>query len=245
MSTPKKVLITGAKGNLGDKIRQHLDTAQENYELVLIDRHEQGDSAIIQADLSIYDEAWAQHFAGIDAVVHLAAEPNPSASWNSLVKLNLDLLMNVYEAAVAKGSKRLIFASSNHTMGGYREENVVLTPNTPPKPGNPYGTTKLMGERIGKSYSERHGLSVICLRIGWTPRGENRPDEAMDNNWWWQMWLSNRDYCQVVEKAILVENVPFAVLNAMSNNTGMKWDLSDTRRILGYEPQDNAYAQKK
>lgn len=50
------------------------------------------------------------------------------------------------------------------------------------------------------------------------------------------------DYCQQVEKAILIENVPFAVVNAMSNNTGMKWDLSETRRILGYEAQDNAYA---
>ena len=56
------------------------------------------------------------------------------------------------------------------------------------------------------------------------------------------MWLSNQDYCQVVEKAILAENVSFAVLNAMSDNSGMKWDLSETRRVLGYQPVDNAYA---
>lgn len=240
MSTPKKVLITGAKGNLGDKIRNHLE-AQGNYDLVLMSRNPRGDSAVIQADLSVYDESWAKHFAGVDAIVQMAADPSPGASWESLVKLNMDLLLNSYEAAVAKGAKRLIFASSNHTMGGYRDEDVTLTPELAPKPGNPYGATKLMGERMGKSYAERHGLSVICLRIGWTQRGENRPGDHM-GDWGRKMWLSNRDYCQVVEKAILVENVQFAVLNAMSNNTGMKWDLSETRRVLGYEPQDNAYA---
>jgi len=59
MSTHKKVLITGAKGNLGDKIHTHLQ-AQRNYDRVLIDRNSQGDSTIIEADLSVYDEAWTQ-----------------------------------------------------------------------------------------------------------------------------------------------------------------------------------------
>jgi hypothetical protein len=126
-------------------------------------------------------------------------------------------------------------------MGGYQDEDVVITPDLPPKPDSPYGATKLMGERMGKSFSERHGLSVICLRIGWVQRGENRPGDHM-GDWGRKMWLSDRDYCQLAEKAILVGNVPFAVLNAMSNNKGMKWDLSETRRILGYEPQDDAYA---
>lgn len=237
----KKVLITGATGNLGDKIRRHLES-QGNYDLVLMDYDPRGDSAVIQADLSVYDESWAGHFAGLNAIVHFAADPSPDAPWASLVKLNIDLLLNVFEAAVAKASKRLIFASSNHTMGGYKDRDVALTPDLPPKPGNPYGGTKLIGERIGKSFAERHGLSVICLRIGWTQRGENRPGDHMGEAWWRQMWLSNRDLCQLVEKAILLENVSFAVLNAMSDNTGMKWDLSETRRVLGYELQDNAYA---
>ena len=240
MSTRKKVLITGTKGNLGDKIRRHLE-AKGNYDLVLLSRNPRGDSAIIQADLSVYQESWAEHFSGVDAVVHMAADPSPRASWESLAKLNMDLLLNVFEAGVAKGAKRIIFASSNHTMGGYRDEDVVLTPDLAPKPGNPYGATKLMGERIGKSFADRHELSVICLRIGWTQRGENLPGDHM-GEWGRKMWLSDRDYCQVVEKSILVENVQFAVLNAMSNNKGMKWELSETQNVLDYAPQDDAYA---
>ena len=106
----------------------------------------------------------------------------------------------------------------------------------------PYGATKLMGERIGKIYSERHCLSVICFRVGWVPRGENSPSPHM-KDWFQRIWLSNRDFCQAVEQAILVQNVRFALLNLMSNNVGLQWDLAATRRVLGYEPQDSHVPQ--
>lgn len=241
MSERKKVLITGAKGNLGGKLRSHLNS-KGYFDLVLIDRKDRGDAEVVEADLTVYDEAWAERFNGVDAIVHLAANPWPDKSWAELVEPNIDMVLNVCEAAVAKGAKRLIFASSNHTMGGYINENLTLTPDTPPKPGNPYGATKLMGERIGKSFSDRHGLSVICFKIGWCQPGDNRPGDHMGGDWWRGMWLSNRDYCQLMEKAIMAGDVSFAVVNAMSNNKGMKWDLDETRLLLGYEPQDDSFA---
>ena len=241
MSERKKVLITGAKGNIGEKLRSHLNS-KGNFDLVLIDQDNRGDAEVFEADLTVYDEAWAEHFKGVDSVVHLAANPWPDKSWAEIVKPNMDMVLNVCEAAVAKRAKRFIFASSNHTMGGYMDENVNLTPDMPPKPGNPYGATKLMGERIGKSFSERHGLSAICFKIGYCKPGENHPGDDMGGDWLRGMWLSNRDLCQLMEKAIIAIDVSFAVVNAMSNNKGMKWDLSETRRILVYEPQDDAYA---
>jgi hypothetical protein len=54
------------------------------------------------------------------------------------------------------------------------------------------------------------------------------------------MWLSNRDYCHLMERCLLADLPgPFAVVNGMSANTGMRWDLDATRRLLGYEPQDD------
>jgi hypothetical protein len=53
-----------------------------------------------------------------------------------------------------------------------------------------------------------------------------------------QLWLSDRDLCQGFERAVLVEGVAFAVLNLMSDNPGMMWDLEATRRTIGYAPQD-------
>jgi uronate dehydrogenase len=56
--------------------------------------------------------------------------------------------------------------------------------------------------------------------------------------WGQQMWLSNRDFVAGIQAALLVPDVPFAILNLVSNNPGMRWDLTETRRILGYSPQD-------
>ena len=38
-------------------------------------------------------------------------------------------------------------------------------------------------------------------------------------------------------------SIRFAVVNGMSANTGMRWDLSETKRLLGYEPLDNVAVQ--
>ena len=67
MSDRKKVLITGTMGNLGTKIRYHLEE-QGNYNLVLMSRNPRGDAAIMQEDLSVYNDEWARHFAGVDAI---------------------------------------------------------------------------------------------------------------------------------------------------------------------------------
>ena len=232
----KRIVITGAAGNLGRKIARHLES-RDDYALTLLDIDPGGDPEIVSADLSRSNDSWEKYFEGVDTVVHMAAEPRQDAPWESLEKLNIDLALNVYLAAGAKGARRLIFASSNAAMGGYRDQKGPITHDLPTQPVNDYGVTKVVGERIGKLFSERHGLSVICLRIGTVRTGENRPNLA-SRHWWQRMWLSNRDLCQGVEKAIDAENVPFAVLNLMSNNAGMRWDLSETRRVLGYEPRD-------
>jgi hypothetical protein len=56
--------------------------------------------------------------------------------------------------------------------------------------------------------------------------------------WGQQMWLSNRDFVQGVRAAILAPDVSFAILNLVSNNPGMRWDMTEAQRILGFSPQD-------
>mmetsp|Transcript_22279 Transcript_22279/g.31144 ORF Transcript_22279/g.31144 Transcript_22279/m.31144 type:complete len:123 (+) Transcript_22279:934-1302(+) len=68
----------------------------------------------------------------------------------------------------------------------------------------------------------------------------NDPEKL--NNWYQLMWLSNRDFLQIAEKAVVVElprGVTSCVLNAMSRNSGSRWDTSKTQEIIGYEPQDD------
>jgi hypothetical protein len=109
---------------------------------------------------------------------------------------------------------------------------------------NPYGASKLFGERAGRSLAERAGISVLALRIGYCQHSEgNRPGPHMlDGVWGQQMWLSDRDLCQGFERAVLAADIRFTVLNLMSNNPGMRWDIDETRRVLGYTPQDGHLA---
>ena len=235
------ILITGAAGNIGRKLRAHFEGL--GWTTRLLDVAARGDPAIHEADLGVWDEVWVKEFAGVDAVCHLAGDPGPGAGWDTIGPLNIDLCMNVYEAAARQGAKRLIFASSNWTMVGHRFEDGPLRPGDVPHPINPYGVSKLIGERLGRSYAERWGLSVICFRIGYNQHDPgNEPGPHMGWGEWGQaMWLSDRDMAQAFECAVEApESVRFAVLNLMSDNPGMRWDLGPTRETIGYAPQDGA-----
>ncbi len=241
--THKTILITGATGNLGTKLGNHLETAG-GYEVRRLCLNPNNMPGVTKADLSVYDEAWAREFEGVDAVVHLAAHPSPRIDWATAQKLNLDLTFNVYDAAAKYGAGRVVFASSNWVMAGYRFSGKRLTTDLEPWPLNPYGISKLIGERAGKSLAEQRGVSFVAMRIGYIQKGENLPGPKMNQAVWGQhMWLSNRDFCQGFERAAIADGVNFAVLNHMSDNPGMPWDIDETRRVIGYDPKDGHTAE--
>jgi hypothetical protein len=239
----RRVLITGAAGNLGSKLRRHLES-KSGYELVLLDKRRADDAAIIVADLSSDPPSWTDRFSGVDTVVHLAAEASPRAAWSSLVRNNVDTAINVFEAAVARRVRRVLFASSVHAMLGYESEPVKrISTELETYPTDFYGTTKVFGERLGRNCADRHGLSVICLRLGWAPavnevrRLRGHPAAGR--------WLSDRDFCGYVEHAIIAHaDVRFAIVNATSAVEGSKWDLTEGVRVLGYQVQDK-FAQPR
>ena len=196
----RTVLITGASGNIGTKLRAHF--AALGWTLRLLDADARGDPSVQPADLTQWDDAWVARFAGVDTVIHLAGDPSPRASWASVQRLNIDLTANVYEAAAAQRVRRVVFASSNWVMAGHRSADGPLTTDMEPYPINAYGVSKLVGERMGRSIHARRGLSVICFRIGYVQRGDNQPGPQMGWGPWGQaMWLSNRDLCQAMERA--------------------------------------------
>src|SRR5262249_22279080 len=129
-----------------------------------------------------------------------------------------------------------------------------LTTDLPPLPGaryvvrgeardsGPYGSAKLFGERLGACLAELYPVEVIAVRIGWVQPGENRAsDIAPDRDDWFRlMWLSNRDYLQLMTRCLEADlHRRFVIVNGMSANTGMRWDVEETRRLLGYEPADD------
>lgn len=233
---PRTVLITGAAGNIGRKLRA---AWADRYDLILLDRESGGDPDISPADLSTWDEEWAVLFEEADVVIHLAANPSEFTPWPDLVGPNLDGLCNTFHAAALGGVQRLIYASSNHAMGGYRAEEkqgIALAEDIAPLPGNPYGAAKLFGERLGITLSSCYGMEFIGLRIGWVQAGENLY-ESLPDDWSRGLWLSNPDMVQLFTRAVEAElPEPAVIINGMSANRDSRWPLDRAKGILGYEP---------
>ncbi|RYE09616.1 MAG: NAD(P)-dependent oxidoreductase [Hyphomicrobiales bacterium] len=231
------ILVTGAAGNVGAKVSAHLRSL--GYELRLLDRA--GGDGIIAADFGDYDDAWVKHFAGVDTVLHFAGNPNGHAPWASALRDNVGGTQHVLRAARDAKIRRVIFASTNQVMLGYRFGTGLVTTDMPPAPLSPYGISKLMGEELGRGFAEATGADFLALRIGYFQRGENLPGAHMLIGEWGQsMWLSNRDMNQAAERAIEAPPFGFAAINLVSANQGMRWDLEHAREIIGYVPLDHA-----
>lgn len=234
MSTAKKrVLITGAAGRIGSSLAEQL---RDRYDLRLHYHRtvpENPPSADwVRADITNYDDI-APALAGMDAVVHMAADPSTSATWDSVRDGNIIGGYNVFEAARRAGVRKVVFASTNHVMGMYdRDRQWPVYADQPVRPDSLYGVSKAFGEALGRYYSDQYGLSVICLRIGWFL------PEPHDSIARW-MWLSPRDGAQVTWRAV-ESDLPFGIFYAISANSGRHWDITDTMERLGYRPEDDA-----
>lgn len=237
---PRVVLITGASGNIGRKLRE---AWSNRYDLILIDRRpDPANPDVLVADLNVWDESWTALFDEADVVVHLAANADEHASWEDLVEPNLDALTNVLLAAAQAGIDRFVFAGSNHAMGGHRAPGCAgpITPTSAPRPGNAYGATKLVGERLGRGFAAAYGMTFIGLRIGWVQPGANRPETLDPATGDVSIWLSNRDLVSLFTAAIEAELAEgsWVVVNGLSRNEGTRWTLDEAARTLGYIPED-------
>lgn len=242
----KHIGITGANGKVG---RVLLDGLKNDYEVRAITRREVDFPSTI-ASLDDIDSI-AKAFDGLEAIIHLGADPSPKAPWESIRDNNIDATYNVFEACVNAGVKRMIFASTNHTMHGH---TIKTTPETldpskevrlklfdPPNPDSLYAVSKLFGEQIGKLYSERHGIEFVGMRIGWMV-AENDPESKIgtpSEDYMRAMWLSHRDCVEAHRRAIEVET-QYLLAYVVSNNDRRVFDLEETRETLGYEPVDNS-----
>ena len=239
MSKQPHILVTGSTGNLGEKAVEVLNS--KGCLVTRIGRNSNRQSDVITADLVQYDKNWASHFADVDTVFHLAADPKPIATWDSVQELNFDLSLNVLRAAQEYRVKKFVFASSNWILGGHRFTNEQLNSSTSPFPINPYGASKLFFERVGIEQTQHSGMSFLSLRIGYCQPGNNKPGPHMAfGRWGQEMWLSNEDWKHAVECACLSEFEGAVVLNIVSDNAGMRWDLSEAKSAIGYVPMSQS-----
>lgn len=235
----RRVLVTGSNGDIGSSFAK---LAAKRYDLRLMVRPGDEKTAVIQAfgtivecDLSDLDGLKAA-CAGIDTVLHLAGDPDPSAVWSDLLENNIVGTYNLFVAAKSARCRRVVFASSIHAVSGYRADVQVKT-TEPVNPGDLYGVTKCFGEALGRYMAEQEELSVICIRIGaYTSFAEARTPALIPML---DAYVSPRDLYQLIERSIEAEDLRFAVVHGISDNCFKRLDISDARTLLGYAPRDD------
>jgi len=167
---------------------------------------------------------------GVDAVIHLGGV-STEQPWEAILPANIVGTYNLYEAARRHGVRRVVFASSNHVTGFYRQDEVIPA-GAPPRPDGLYGLSKAFGENLAQLYHDRHGIETVSLRIGSSfPAPINRRMLAT--------FLSYDDLERLVLAALTAPVVRHTVICGVSANARLWWDNTPARH-LGYVPQDSS-----
>jgi uronate dehydrogenase len=229
----RRVLLTGAAGKIGSCVRSGLRDELDDLRLTDVRDPEPPPvppETFVAADLADR-EAVLRAVEGVEAVVHLGAVPG-EAAFEELLGPNVVGSFNVFDAARRTGVRRVVYASSNHVTGFYPVEE-RLTGAEPPRPDGLYGATKAFGEALGRMYSDRFGLEVVCIRIGAFDERPSQPHEL-------HMWLSPGDAVRLFRACLTAPDVGFLTVYGASANSRSWWDLGEAGRRLGYEPHDDA-----
>jgi uronate dehydrogenase len=227
----RRLLLTGAAGNLGRQLRGPLAAWADVVRVT--DIAPLGEVAAHE-EASIVDLAdrGAVHalLEGVDAVVHLGGI-SVEAPFDDLLQSNILGLYNLYSAAQKHGVKRIVYASSNHAVG-FHPVTEVLDIDAPLRPDCLYGVTKCFGEALSRYYFDRFGLETVCLRIGSSFEAPKNPRMLVT-------FLSYRDFIELVRCSLFTNRVGHAIVYGVSDNR-VKWVDNTKAAFLGFRPQDSS-----
>ena len=258
-----RVLVTGATGQIGYMTFKRLLDQPDKYEVFGLDRNLEPSERVpgdwrldipedrfTVGDLSDFETVLAA-VESMDVVAHLGADPE-GREWDSVLQNNIIATYNVFEASRQAGVQRIVAASSIMVSEGHRDQEpykamterrlddvpdeiTFVSPAIPAEPRGIYGASKVWTESLARVYSNTHGLSCICVRIGQVERDRPRPPQGAD------IFVSQRDIVQVIEKSINAsDDVRFGVIYGMSNNDHRWVDISGAKDLVGFEPEDRA-----
>ncbi len=239
----KKVLMLGAAGNVGIGFRkEYFNNYEKYYELILgVHNKKFKDNDFKVRYFSLEDiGSLKKAMKGIDVVINLAANPDPHANFNDLVNPNLIGTYNVFEAAVKSKCGRVIFASSVHAVKGYGLDYEVK-PTDAPKPTNLYGASKVFGEALCYTFSLTSNLSCLAIRIG-AYIADEKIRNICHSRRDYEHVITQRDMGQLIHKCIIApKKVKYGILSGISKNKKRDMDLKSAKKLVGYEPVDDAY----
>ena len=227
----RKLLLTGAAGGLGVALRERL---KANCDVLrLSDKVAFGPvgerEEVMLADLADAGAVDAL-VQGMDAIVHMGGV-STEAPFEPILQANIIGVYNLYEAARKHGVRRIVFASSNHVTGYYRQSETINASH-PPRPDGLYGVSKAFGEDLSRFYFDRYGIETACVRIGSSfPEPADRRMLAT--------WLSYDDLHRLITACLSTPVLGHSIIFGMSDNAVTWWDNSQARHV-GFVPQDSS-----
>ena len=239
MSTPEapspqlgRLLLTGAAGGLGRVLRERLAPLANVIRLSDIadiapatGAHEE----VVPCDLS--DKAAVDALvAGCDAIAHFGGV-SVERPFEEVLEANIKGVFNLYEAARRHGVKRVVFASSNHVIGFYKQDEHIDA-HAARRPDGYYGLSKSFGEDMAQFYFDRWGIETVSIRIG-----SSFPEPL--NRRMMSTWLSYRDLTTLIQKSLFTPDVKHTVVYGMSANRDLWWDNAAAAH-LGFAAQDSS-----
>jgi nucleoside-diphosphate-sugar epimerase len=208
-----KICVTGSSGRAGRAVVA--DLAEHGHEVIGVDlvslSGQNGPQDFLRADLTNFGQA-VEVLQGVDAVVHLANIPAPglrppSVTFND----NMTMNFNVFQAAAQAGLRRVVWASSETTLGlpfstppryaPVNEDHYPVTTST-------YALSKVASETIATEIAKWSGIPFIALRFS---NILGPADYAQFPSFWddpairkWNLWgyIDERDVAQACRLAL-------------------------------------------
>ncbi len=226
----KKILMTGAAGGVGTFLRPEL---RDRYDLVLSDLRDIDDlhsnERFVAADLADPDAVFSAA-EGVDGIIHLGGYA-VEGPWPTIRDANIEGTYNIYEAARQHSVKRVVFASSNHTVGFYPRTETIDHLSVP-RPDTRYGVSKVCGEAVASLYADKYGVESMCVRIG---NVAVKPVDARRL----AIWISPRDLARLIGIGLDHPEIRHEIVYGVSQNQLGWWDNRNATR-LGYRPRDSS-----
>jgi nucleoside-diphosphate-sugar epimerase len=162
----QRVCVTGANGQAGRAVVR--DLLDHGYEVAATDITGTRDNGVLRADLTDYGQA-LEVLHGAEAVVHLANIPAPGLATPAVTfNANMTMNFNIFQAAASLDLSRVVWASSETTLGlpfDVPPRYAPVDEDHYPVPTSTYALSKVASETVAGQIAHWSGIPFVALRF--------------------------------------------------------------------------------
>ena len=226
-----KIVLTGASGRLGSYLREPLSKISKK--LVSTDKDDIGKTLKNEVFKKIKLENFNQVdkiLKKTDVIVHFGAYSN-EGPFQEILEANILGAYNIWKSAKKHEIKRIIFASSIHSVGMYQVDQNI-NHKVMHKPDTFYGLSKSFGENLAQMYWDKCGIECLCIRILSCAKVTSKRSLST--------WLSYDDLIRIVIQSIKIKKLGFEIIYGVSKNKRSAIDNTNAVKKLKIKIKDNA-----